>query len=131
MTIRGGSLKECIQFAWQVPETRVIAPAWMNDVRLDIVAKSAAPAEEKQFRMMLRPLLEERIGLKAHSEQRESSVYALTLDNGGPKFHESTSEGPVSSYKTRTVTVIDRVPGITPAERQLATESVLRKKSLR
>jgi uncharacterized protein (TIGR03435 family) len=63
------------------------------------VAKAAAPADEKQLAEMLRALLAERMGLKAHTEQRESPVYALTVDKGGPKFHESTSEGPVTAIK--------------------------------
>jgi len=36
----------------------------------------------------------ERFGLKTHIEQKEMQIYALTLTKGGPKFKESTDEGP-------------------------------------
>ena len=49
------------------------------------------------------------MGVKVHTEQRESPVYALTVDKGGPKFHESTSEGPVSGSKKNTLTIVARV----------------------
>ena len=45
---------------------------------------------------MLRPLLAERLGVMTHIERKEAQVYVLTLAKGGPKFSESTSEGPPS-----------------------------------
>src|SRR5579871_6232559 len=34
------------------------------------------------------------MGVQAHMETREMSVYALTLAKGGPRFSESAGEGP-------------------------------------
>jgi len=93
LTIRDTSLRDCIQGAYQLPQDRVIAPSWLNEIRLDIEAKAAGPVEEKQLFVMLQTLLAARMGLKAHIELRETPVYALTLAKGGPKFSESTSEG--------------------------------------
>jgi len=94
LTILGLSLRNCIQIAYEMQETQLSGPDWLNDVRLDIVAKAAGPVDDKQLRLMLRPLLAERLGLKVHIERKEISVYALTLAKGGPKFSESTTEGP-------------------------------------
>ena len=44
---------------------------------------------------MLRTLLAERLGVKAHIEPKEMQIYAVALAKGGPRFHESTTEGPV------------------------------------
>ena len=72
----------------------MIGPNWLNDVRLDIVAKAAGPVDEEQLYLMLRVLLAERLGVKAHLERKERSVLALTLAKGAPKFSESTADGP-------------------------------------
>ena len=94
VTIRGASLRICIQWAYGIPPFQIQGPDWLKDVGFDIVAKSAGPADEAQLRLMLRTLLAERFGLKAHFETKEMQVYELTLAKGGPKFHESTTEGP-------------------------------------
>jgi len=39
-------------------------------------------------------MLANRFGLKAHTEQKEMQIYAVTLAKGGPKFKESTDTGP-------------------------------------
>jgi uncharacterized protein (TIGR03435 family) len=94
LTIQGASLRVCIEWAYEIPPFQIQGPDWLKDVGFDIVAKSAGPADEDHMRLMLRTLLAERFGLKTHSEQKEMQVYELTLAKGGPKFHESTTEGP-------------------------------------
>jgi uncharacterized protein (TIGR03435 family) len=109
LTMRNISLRNCIQVAYQLPEAQVTGPDWMNDVRLDIVAKAAGPVGEKQLFVMLRTLLAERMGVIAHVERKEVAVYALTLSKGGPKFSETTSEGPPDFSKDKTGTNAKRV----------------------
>jgi len=95
LTIHGASLRDCIQVAYHMPlPQQVTGPDWLNDVRLDIVAKAAGPVGEPHLYLMLQTLLAERLGVRAHIEQKEMSVYAITLVKGGPKFSESTTEGP-------------------------------------
>jgi uncharacterized protein (TIGR03435 family) len=94
LTVRGQSLQACIQWAYGMPRVQISGPGWLNDVRLDVFAKAAGPADEAHLRMMLRSLLADRMGLKSHIERKEMPVYALTLPEGGPKFHESTTDGP-------------------------------------
>src|SRR5580698_6882150 len=96
LTIHGSPLRDCIQLAYEMPPTQVTGPDWLGDVRLDIVAKAAGPVDEKQLHLMLRTLLAERLGVKTHIERKDMAVYALTLAKSGPKFSETTTEGPPS-----------------------------------
>jgi uncharacterized protein (TIGR03435 family) len=94
LTIQGASLRVCIEWAYEIPPFQIQGPDWLKDVGFDIVAKSAGPVDEDHMRLMMRTLLAQRFGLKTHSEHKEVQVYELTLAKGGPKFHESTTEGP-------------------------------------
>ncbi len=80
--------------AYQMPQTQVTSADWLNDVHLDIIAKAAGPVDEQQLYLMLRTLLSDRLGVKAHVERKETAVYALTLAKGGAKFRQSTTSGP-------------------------------------
>ncbi|SPE42826.1 conserved hypothetical protein [Candidatus Sulfopaludibacter sp. SbA3] len=57
---------------------------------------------------MLRSLLIERMGLKTHVEKREMPVYALTVAKGGPKFSESTTQGPEVTRQEKGVVIVER-----------------------
>ncbi len=94
LTIRGASLQSLVQWAWDMPPFQVSGPAWLRESGFDVVAKSASPVNDDQLRLMLRTLLAERFGMKVHIEKNEMQVYALTVAKGGPKFHESATEGP-------------------------------------
>jgi uncharacterized protein (TIGR03435 family) len=96
LSTRGLPLRYCIVLAYQMQPAQIDGPGWLNDVRLDIAAKAAAPIDDQQLYLMLRTLLAERLSLKAHIEQKEMPVYALTLAKGGPKFSASTTEGAIS-----------------------------------
>jgi uncharacterized protein (TIGR03435 family) len=93
LTIQGASLLICIQWAYDVPPFQIEGPSWLKETGFDIVAKSPTPADEDHLRLMLRTLLADRFGLKVHTERKEMQIYELTLAKGGPKFHESTTEG--------------------------------------
>ncbi len=94
LTIRGASLRVCIQWAYNVQAAQIEGPGWLKDAGFDIVAKASKPANDDQLRLMLKMLLADRFGLKAHTEHKEMQVYELTVAKGGPKFHESTTGGP-------------------------------------
>jgi uncharacterized protein (TIGR03435 family) len=96
LTIRGMSLKFCIRWAYSITPFQIQGPSWLKDTGFDIVARAAGTADEAQLRLMLRTLLADRFGLETHSEKKEMQVYALTVAKGGPKFQESTTEGPPS-----------------------------------
>ena len=101
LTIRGMSLRFCIRWAYDMPHYQVDGPAWLSDVGFDIHAKAAQPVADDHLRFMLRTLLAERFGVKVHTEQRETQLYALTVSKGGIKFQESTTEGPLSHSRDK------------------------------
>jgi uncharacterized protein (TIGR03435 family) len=109
LTMRNQSLRNLVLWAYDMPPFQLTAPAWMDDIRFDIAAKAAGPADDDQLRLMLRTLLAERFRLQAHSEYREVPVYALTLAKGGPKFHESTVEGPPDFTRGKGALIANRV----------------------
>jgi bla regulator protein blaR1 len=67
------------------PREVVGGPAWIDSERFDIVATMERPPQFDQTGMlgelngMLRALIEQRFGVKAHNEQREGDVYTLTF----------------------------------------------------
>jgi len=94
LIVRGASLRVCIQWAYDIGPFQIEGPAWLKDAGFDIVAKAGAPTDDDHMRLMLQALLAERLRLRVHAEKKEMQVYELTLAKSGPKFHESTSEGP-------------------------------------
>jgi uncharacterized protein (TIGR03435 family) len=93
-TGHAASVRAYILWAYRVLPAQLLAPDWLDDVRVDIVAKAAAPANDQQLSMMLQTLLAERLALKAHVEEKEMPVYALTQAKGGAKLSDSATEGP-------------------------------------
>jgi uncharacterized protein (TIGR03435 family) len=69
-------------------------PEWAKTEHFDAdgVPDVVGEANAKQFRSLLRKLLEERFGLKGHQEQREMAVYALRVAKGGPKMGPSQGD---------------------------------------
>jgi uncharacterized protein (TIGR03435 family) len=70
-------------------------PGWLDTDRYDVLAKSESNAIAQSVAPMLQTLLEERFNVKVHKEARDSSVYILTVADGGPKL-QPTKEGSCS-----------------------------------
>jgi uncharacterized protein (TIGR03435 family) len=68
LTTHGFALRACLVLAYQVVPAQIQGPDWLNDVRLDITAKAAGPANEQQVYLMLQKLLADRMGVKVHKE---------------------------------------------------------------
>jgi bla regulator protein blaR1 len=66
-------------------------PEWRNQTAYAIQAQAARPSTQRQFQAMLRTLLEDRFGLKVHTETETGNFYALVLDRNdgklGPNVH--------------------------------------------
>ena len=83
-------LKALIAEAWTITPDGVIGPSWLDDVRVDIAAKAASPqTTDADIRLMMRSLLEDRMKLVTHTENREQQVLALTIWKGSPKLKPS------------------------------------------
>ena len=99
LSFRNATLGNCLEWAYGFQHFQVVGPDWRDrptDVIYDIVAKSAGPAPESQLKLMLQSLLQERLGLTLHREQRELPVYALVLARNGPKLQKSVNAGELS-----------------------------------
>ena len=102
------SAKELLKIAYNVRGRQVDGgPAWIEDTKFDVMAEPNSPGlpSEEQVRTMVRKLLEERFGLKAHLSQREFPVYALTVEKSPPKMTKSdpTAHGSMSIYTKQEV----------------------------
>ena len=71
------------------------APSWVESQRFDIQGLPDVEGQPSvvQFQEMVRKLLEERFGLKFHTEKREMARCTLTVAKGGPKL-EPTKGAP-------------------------------------
>ena len=72
-------------------------PSWMNSDRFEIQAKadcSGGPITQKQLRLMIQSLLEDRFQLKAHMETRELPIYELVVAKDGLKMQLSEDQTP-------------------------------------
>jgi bla regulator protein blaR1 len=106
-------VREIVKFAYNLREEAVVgAPAWLNSDRFDIVGKAPAAGSEETFwrsdsrvqfmrlyytdqtfRLMVQSLLADRFKLSVHTEQRPTSVYALTVAKGGVKMQKAADSG--------------------------------------
>jgi uncharacterized protein (TIGR03435 family) len=83
-------LRPLIAEAWTITPDGVVGPSWLDDVRVDIAAKAASPqTTDADIRLMVRSLLQDRMKLVAHTENREQRVLALTIWRGTPKLTPS------------------------------------------
>ena len=91
---RNVTLKGLIGTAYRIQGFRIFGgPGWINTERYDADGKADDPkADFDQLRLMLRSLLEDRFGLKAHRETRTTAVYALVVDKNGPKMKLSADQ---------------------------------------
>jgi uncharacterized protein (TIGR03435 family) len=90
----GATLRSLIQWAWDVPPLTLSGPPAIDEAHYDVSARTGHPDSDNEIRLMLRHLLGERLSLQTHIEQKEKKVYALTVGPNGPRFRESTDDGP-------------------------------------
>jgi uncharacterized protein (TIGR03435 family) len=101
------SLRVLMEFAYAMPQTRIVGGAgWVDSAHWDVQGKagpevdehlkqlgSDASATEKQ--KMVQALLADRFQLKVHPEKRELPVYALVVARGGAKLGEVQQNGTI------------------------------------
>lgn len=94
LVMRSQTLRSCIQWAWDLQQFQISGPAWLGEIRFDILGRASSDANEAQLRLMLRRALADRFGLKVHTQSKMTRVYELVQAKGGAKLQESSSEGP-------------------------------------
>lgn len=83
---RNTTLQRLIADAWQCQLKQVIGAPWLDRNEYDIQARLPEGAGTGQEPAMLRALLADRFGLKAHEETRYKQAYVLTVAESGPKI---------------------------------------------
>ena len=75
------TLGELIRYAYDLQEFQIEGgPGWLTSSRFDVNAKAAAPPTSIDgMRALVRRLLQDRFGLKAHLESRELSLYEMVV----------------------------------------------------
>jgi len=86
------SLYELTALAYQVKGHQISGPDWMVTERYDIQARLPEGSRRGQVPEMIQTLLAERFGMRLHRENRELSVYALVVANGGPRLKLSAED---------------------------------------
>ena len=71
------------------------APAWVDSEPFDILAEAPKQSSVEEMYLMMRNLIIERCHLKFHLENRETNIYALTVDAAGAKLqrHDAANGG--------------------------------------
>jgi uncharacterized protein (TIGR03435 family) len=90
------TVSDLITFGYSIQTKQLEnAPAWLDEkYDIDGVPDVEGQPNIKQMRLLIRDALVQRFGLKFHNEQRELSVYALSLAKGGPKTMTVTANKP-------------------------------------
>ena len=94
VTIHNHTLRSILGAAYRVSNDTIQGPDWLDDVRLDISARTDASVSQDAARPMLKALLMERFKLEAHEEQKIQAIYAITIAKGGTKFSETPADAP-------------------------------------
>jgi uncharacterized protein (TIGR03435 family) len=101
------TLKRLIERAYGVLPFQVAGPAWMETVRVDIVAKYPLDTQDEDRSLMLRALLEDRLKLTVHRESKDLPGYALTVAKSGFKLKPAepgSSDTSINGGRIRTLT---------------------------
>jgi uncharacterized protein (TIGR03435 family) len=82
------TVSDLITFGYSIQTKQIEnAPVWLDEkYDIDGLPDVEGQPNIQQMRLLIRDALVERLGLKFHYDQRELSVYALTLTKGGPKM---------------------------------------------
>jgi uncharacterized protein (TIGR03435 family) len=113
------SLSDLLKFSCGLQQSQIAkAQDWVNSESYDISAEPDGEGEPsiKQWESMVKKLMADRFQLKFHFEQREQTVYVLTVAKTGPKLTRSQSEpsapagmgfGPPGNFGATNATMAD------------------------
>jgi len=99
------SLKDDVGIAHQLSVTQVVGPDWMGTQRFNISATLPDGAKQADVPEMLRNLLSERFGMKAHREKKDFPVYALEVAATGLKIKESAPAEAFAGLESQPINV--------------------------
>jgi uncharacterized protein (TIGR03435 family) len=89
------NMNDLITFAYGLHAKQIVdGPAWFGTDKFDLdgVPDVEGRPSSQQMKLLIQDALVQRFGLKFHHDQRELSVYALTVAKGGPKMTVTSDE---------------------------------------
>ncbi len=88
------SVTSMLMFAYGVQRKQVVnTPSWLETDHFDVagIPDIAGEPNVEQYRVMVRKLLADRFHLQFHRDQREMSIYVLSVGKSGSKLTPSAS----------------------------------------
>jgi len=117
VTVRNVPLKVLIAAGYHIRMDELQgAPGWTETERFDIVGKAPPTTSEDDLRRMLITLLQERLKLATHTEQKLMPVFALVVGKGGPKNLKESAPSRPAEDRCR------RAPAATPGDLIMACQ---------
>lgn len=89
------TLADLMEFAYGIHPRQIAGgPSWLDSERYDILGKPEGEGQpnDRQWKIMVQKLLTERFKLAFHHEQKELSVYAITVAKTGSKMTKSAAD---------------------------------------
>jgi uncharacterized protein (TIGR03435 family) len=84
---RAVTLKDLIAEAYSANDYGIAGTSsWMETERYNIYATAGRPATRSELRVMLQHMLANRFQLMIHHAPKQTKIYALAVDKGGPKL---------------------------------------------
>lgn len=80
---------------------QIVAPAWAENERFDLIATIPPGTDQDRFRRMLQNLLAERFGMKFHREDKIVAGYDLVIARKGSKLKETVEPDASSVNRVR------------------------------
>jgi len=95
LTLNNAHIKQLIAVAYEIQGIRIEGgPGWIASDQFQIVARAEDPeTPDKQVRLMLQNLLEDRFQLKLHRETKLLPSYTLRTAASGAKLEHAQEEG--------------------------------------
>jgi uncharacterized protein (TIGR03435 family) len=95
LTLNNAHIKQMIAVAYEIQGVRIEGgPGWIDSDQFEILARAEDPeTTDKQVRVMLQTLLEERFQLRIHRETKILSSYTLRTAPGGARLEQAQKEG--------------------------------------
>jgi uncharacterized protein (TIGR03435 family) len=94
VTARNASLKMLLRAAYDLSESRIMGPGWLDTDRFDVTAKPPQGVPASEMMPMLQTLLTERFHLAVHREMKEMPVFDMIVAKGGLKLSLSDPAHP-------------------------------------
>jgi uncharacterized protein (TIGR03435 family) len=85
-TARNVSMRMLLRAAYELGESRITGPDWLDSDRYDLLARAPQGVPDSELMPMLQALLKDRFHLAVHREMKEMPVFDMVVAKGGLKI---------------------------------------------